>query len=113
MKGNIIMEHIVQFAISMDDEAIKQRVAEKAEKEIMDNLQREVGRVIFERSSYYAYGNNNKGYDPNHLSSWAKMQFDNFLKEHKDEIIAGAAKELGDRLVRTKAGKAILEDLKG
>lgn len=75
----------------------------------MSNLQREVGQIIFERASYYAYGNNNKGYNPNCLSNWAKMQFDNFLKEHKDEIIAGAAKELGDRLVRTKAGKAILE----
>jgi hypothetical protein len=40
------------------------------------------------------------------------MQFDNFLKEHKDEIIAGAAKELADRLARTKAGKAILENFK-
>lgn len=106
------MEHIVQFAISMDDETIKQKVAEKAEKEIMSNLQREVGRVIFERTSYYDYGRNNKGYDENHLSNWAKMQFEDFLKNHKDEIIAGAAKELADRLVRTKAGKAILENLK-
>lgn len=106
------MEHIFSIAISMDDETIKQQVANKAEKEIMANLQREVGQIIFERTSYYAYGNNNKGYNPNCLSNWAKMQFDNFLKEHKDEIIAGAAKELGDRLARTKAGKAILENLK-
>ena len=106
------MEHIFSIAISMDDETIKKQVAEKAEKEIMSNLQREVGQIIFERASYYAYGNNNKGYNPNCLSNWAKMQFDNFLKEHKDEIIAGAAKELGDRLARTKAGKAILENLK-
>lgn len=103
------MEHIFSIAISMDDETIKKQVAEKAEKEIMSNLQREVGQIIFEHASYYAYGNNNKGYNPNCLSNWAKMQFDNFLKEHKDEIIAGAAKELGDRLARTKAGKAILE----
>ena len=106
------MEHIVQFAISMDDEAIKKKVAENAEKEIMSSLQREVGRVIFERTSYYDYGRNNKGYNENCLSSWAKMQFEDFLKKHKDEIITGAAKELADRLVRTKAGKAILENLK-
>jgi hypothetical protein len=105
------MEHIFNVAISMDDDRIKETVANKAEKEIMANLTREVGCVIFERSSYYACGNNNKGYDPNHLSSWAKMQFDNFLKEHKDEIIAGAAKELANRLARTKAAKAIFENL--
>ena len=106
------MEHIVQFAISMDDETLKRKVAENAEREIMANLQREVGRIIFERTSYYDYGRNNKGYDEHILSSWAKMQFENFLKVHKDEIIAGAAKELADRLARTKAGKAILENLK-
>jgi hypothetical protein len=81
----------------------------------MANLTKEVGQIIFERtsSSYYNYGNsNNKGYDPNHLSNWSKMQFENFLNKHKDEIITGAAKELADRLVRTKAGKAILENLK-
>lgn len=107
------MDHIFNIAIHMDDEHIKEQVAQKAEKEIMANLQREVGQVIFERTSYYAYGNNNKGYNPNQLSNWAKMQFDNFLKEHKEEIIAGAAKELADRLARTKAGKAILENLQG
>ena len=105
------MEHIFNIAINMDDETIKRQVAEKAEKEIMSNLQREVGRIIFERTSYYDYGRNNKGYNENSLSNWAQNQFDNFLKEHKDEIIAGAAKELADRLARTKAGKAILGDL--
>lgn len=104
------MEHIFNIAINMDDETIKRQVAEKAEKEIMANLQREVGKVIFERTSYI-YSNNNKGYDENHLSDWAKRQFENFLHEHKDEIIAGATKELTDRLARTKAGKAILENL--
>ena len=106
------MDHIFNIAIHMDDEHIKQQVAVKAEKEIMSNLTREVGRVIFEKTSYYNSYGNNKGYNENNLSNWAKMQFDNFLKEHKDEIIAGAAKELADRLARTKAGKAILENLK-
>ena len=105
------MEHIFNIAINMDDETIKRQVAEKAEKEIMANLQREVGRVIFERDSYSYRYNNSKGYNENHLSDWAKMQFDNFLKNHKDEIIAGATKELADRLARSKAGKAILTDI--
>lgn len=108
------MEHIFNIAINMDDETIKRQVAEKAEKEIMANLQKEVGRVIFERTTnYYDYGNrNSKGYDEHHLSDWSKRQFESFLCEHKDEIIAGAAKELADRLSRTKAGKAILDNIK-
>lgn len=109
------MEHIFNVAISMDDDRIKETVANKAEKEIMANLTREVGRVIFEKTSYGGYYNssgNKIGYNENRLSDWSKMQFENFLKEHKDEIIAGAAKELADRLARTKAAKAIFETLK-
>jgi hypothetical protein len=108
------MEHIFNVAISMDDDRIKETVANKAEKEIMANLTREVGRVIFEKHDPY-YSNSRdreKGYNPNCLSNWAKMQFEQFLKDHKDEIIAGAAKELADRLARTKAAKAIFESLK-
>lgn len=107
------MEHIFSISINMDDDRIKESVAAKAEKEIMANLTREVGRVIFQRSPYRynSYGEKNNGYDANHLSDWAKGAFNDFLKENKDAIIAGAAKELADRLARTKAGKAILENL--
>lgn len=110
------MEHIFQVSINMDDERIKQAVADKAEKEIMANLTREVGRVIFAKyDPYYnnSRGTREKGYNENCLSGWSKMQFEQFLKDHKDEIISGAAKELADRLARTKAGKAILENLEG
>ena len=106
------MDHIFNIAIHMDDEHIKEQVAIKAEKEIMTNLTREVGRVIFERDSYGGYYNSsgkNKGYNENRLSDWAKNRFVEFLDKHKDTIIQLAAKELADRLVRTKAGKAILE----
>lgn len=110
------MEHIFNVAISMDDDRIKETIANKAEKEIMANLTREVGRVIFEKTDSWSYygvrDESKKGYNPNCLSGWAKMQFETFLKEHKDEIIAGAAKELADRLARTKAAKAIFETLK-
>ena len=108
------MEHIFNVAISMDDDRIKETVANKAEKEIMANLTREVGRVIFQKSDPY-YGrraDQDKGYNASCLSDWSKMQFEKFLKDHKDEIIAGAAKELADRLARTKAAKAIFETIK-
>jgi hypothetical protein len=109
------MDHIFNIAIHMDDEHIKEQVAIKAEKEIIANLTKEVGCVIFEKDRYGGYYNscgNKKGYDENHLSSWAKNRFVEFLDTHKDAIIAGAAKELADRLARSKAGKAILENLK-
>ena len=108
------MEHIFNVAISMDDDRIKETVANKAEKEIMANLTREVGCVIFQKSKpyYSCRADQEKGYDADCLSDWAKMRFENFMYEHKDEIIAGAAKELAGRLARTKAAKAIFETLK-
>jgi hypothetical protein len=105
------MEHIFTIAINMDDETIKRQVAEKAEKEILANIQREVGQIIFERTSYGYYNSNKKGYNENCLSDWACNMFEDFMKKHKDDIIAGAAKELADRLSRTKAAKAIFENL--
>ena len=108
------MEHIFNIAINMDDERIKETVANKAEKEIMANLTREVGRVIFQKHDpcYGRYSDKEKGYNASCLSDWAKMQFEGFMYEHKDEIIAGAANALADRLMRTKAAKAIFETLK-
>jgi hypothetical protein len=105
------MEHIFNIAINMDDERIKEAVAAKAEKEIMANLTREVGCAIFERSPYYDRYRHNNGYNENCLNNWSRGILEDFIKDNKDKIIAAAAKELADRLVRTKAGKAILENL--
>lgn len=41
------MEHIVQFAIGIDDEAIKKRITESAEKQITDSIQKDVEKMIF------------------------------------------------------------------
>lgn len=41
------MEHIVQFAIGIDDEAIRNRVTESAEKQITESIKRDVEGTIF------------------------------------------------------------------
>ncbi len=103
------MEHIVQFAVSIDDDAITQYVTKNAEKEIIKDLKQQVANRLFE-SRYYR-GNSDPERDP--LNEWAKNEIINtFLDENKDKIISEAAKELAVKLARTKAGKAILEDLK-
>ena len=102
------MEHIVQFAVSIDDNAITQYVTKNAEKEIIKDLKQQVAKRLFE-SRYYR-GNSDPERDP--LNEWAKNEIINtFLDENKDKIISEAAKELAVKLARTKAGKAILGDL--
>lgn len=100
------MEHILQFGINIDDNAIVKAVKEKAEKEIITKLTNEVGCKIFDANRWSG------GYDANHLSYWSEQLLVKMFEDHKTEIIDAAAKILADRLVRTKAGKAILEDLK-
>lgn len=99
------MEHILQFGINIDDAAIINAVKAKAEKEIITKLTNEVGAKIFEGNRWSG------GYDANHLSYWSEQLIVKFLDNHKTEIIDAAAKVLADRLVRTKAGKAILENI--
>lgn len=100
------MEHILQFGINIDDNAIVKAVKEKAEKEIIAKLTNEVGAKIFDANRW------SDGYDANHLSYWSEQLLVKMFEDHKTEIINAAAKMLADKLVRTKAGKAILENLK-
>lgn len=102
------MEHIVQFAIGIDDRSITERVEENAEKVIIKNLQQQVANKLFE-SRYF-----NRNVDPKSdpLSEFSKEIVHDFLNENKEIIIQKTVKELSDRLMRSKAGKAIFEDVK-
>lgn len=103
------MEHIVQFAISIDDAAITARVSENAEKEIIKDLKQQVANKLFESRSYYKKNADPKN-DP--LSEFTKEIIYAFLEENKNAIIENASKMLAEKLARTKAGKEILGDLK-
>ena len=96
-------EHIVQLAISIDDGKIIAGVEEAARKQIINNLQRELMLAVF-NPNYYG-GEEINVSDPR---EWVRARFDLFLENHKDEIIDAAAKILADKLARSKAAKAIL-----
>ena len=101
------MEHIVQFAIGIDDDTIVKKVSENAEKEIIKNLQQQVSNKLFE-SCYW-----NKDADPKRdpLSDYSKYLVENFLEQHKTEILEKAAAHLADKLARSKKGKEIFNNL--
>jgi ferritin-like protein len=101
------MEHIVQFAISIDDDAIVKKVSENAEKKIIEDLKQQVANKIFE--AYYY----NRNADPKHdkLSSFSENIVLSFLEANKDELLDKAAALLADRLARSKKGKEILKRL--
>lgn len=99
------MEHIVQFAIGIDDEAIKKNIAEHAEKTITERLFKDIEQIIYKANSW------NGELDKCLPSNYVERKFDRFLEDNREDILEIAGKYLADKLVRTKRGKELLENL--
>lgn len=99
------MEHIVQFAIGLDDDAIRKELEANAVKQIEKDLKQELIDRMFDtsdtwgrhRSNYHA----NPQTDP--LSAWVRNMVSETLLTYKDRIIERAAEVLAESLKRTKA----------
>lgn len=96
------MEHIIQFGIGVDDDAIRKRIEENAESIILKNIEDGVRSTLFEKDYY------GRGYSKV-PTSYLDEKIDAFLESHKDEILEMAAAKLADRLAKSKRGKEILE----
>mgnify|MGYP006391095575 CR=1 FL=1 len=88
------MEHIVQFAIGIDDEAIRKRIEQTAEKQVVDSIKEDIGDMIFKK---------NRWNDEKCLQSWVSSIVVEAVMEHKDDIIREAASKLCEYMKRTKA----------
>lgn len=100
------MEHILQFGINIDDDAIVKAITAKAEKMVIDEIKERTRNNIDE--AIYNRGYYNRG---NELKSWVKEEFINFLEGHKDEIINIASEKLADKLSRTKQVKDVVKNV--
>ncbi len=90
------MEHIVQFAIGIDDDAIRRRVIDSAYNDVVKNLMAEAKREMRLDSRYYQ------------KDTWRDIIEDalhGYFDENKDLIINLAAEKLADSYKRTKAFK--------
>lgn len=98
------MEHIVQFAIGVDDNAIRQRIEQSAEKVITQQLADDIKKTFYE-TDYY-------GRTSNRPSSFVLAKIDSFLEDNRDDILEMAADRIAEKLARSKRGKEILEKCK-
>lgn len=89
------MEHIVQFAISIDDSTIEEKVYSKAVDNITDEIKKSVRRIMIDRE-YYNYS------EP---TEFVEKIFKEWLDEHKTEIINSMSEKLADKMSKTKAVK--------
>lgn len=92
------MEHIVQFAIGIDDDAIRKRVIDCAYDDVVKQLISEAKKDVGLAGSYYRRPK----------ESWRDIidhALQNYFDENKDIIIDIAAEKLVDSYKRTKAFK--------
>ena len=94
------MEHIVQFAIGIDDEAIRNRVSQSAEKQITESIKKDVEGTIF-----YKEWHNGNNLDRNNPKEWVKDMVKDVIDANKDQIIEAAVAELAKNMAKTKAVK--------
>lgn len=88
------MEHIVQFALGIDDEAIKANVEKNAEQSIISDIGKDVRKELFKGDRWNSS-----------ITSFAEVCIEKYLDSIKGEIIDAAAERLADKLSRTKAGR--------
>lgn len=93
------MEHIVQFAIGIDDEAIRKRVIECAYDDVVKQLTDEAKRDVGLNRGYGYYS------QKENWSNIIDRALRNYFDENKDMIIDMAAEKLANSYKRSKVYK--------
>lgn len=88
------MEHIIQFGITIDDDAIKKHIEEKATKQVTDSISQAIKDKLFSRYNGFTYD--------------AQEMFAELLDKYKDEIIEKATAQVVDSIKRSKKYKEAL-----
>ena len=104
------MEHIVQFGIGIDDEAIRKIIMEKAEKSILDDLKKQIRTDIDNQIFVIVRGWYGKDYKKVDLQDWVNDLVVKLLEDHKTEIIERASERLADKMSRTKVFKETMAE---
>ena len=100
------MEHVIQFAVEIDDDKIVNLVEENASKQIIGDLKQQVANRIF--SSYYCWQNADPSRDK--LSDLSVQLVSDFLKDNKDTIVERASEVLADRMFKSKTIREKIKD---
>lgn len=88
------MEHIIQFGVTIDDDAIKKNIEEKATNKIVGAVTQSLKDKLFSRYGGFTYD--------------SQEMIGKFLDKYKDEIIANATAQVVDSIKRSKKYKEAL-----
>jgi hypothetical protein len=104
------MNHILQFAIDIDDATIVKSIEKNAEEQIINKIGKEVEERIYERRYGSWHGNSYINKSP--LDRMIKEEINKIIDENRDYILREASRQLADRLFRSKAGKALIDEMR-
>lgn len=98
------MEHIVQFGISIDDDAIKKSIEKNVMSQVANSIRNDAMKAIVGRKKCTDFEYTEK------LKAIIETVANEFLENNRDEIIEVTSKKLVDRLSKTKAVKDLVND---
>ena len=97
------MEHIVQFAVSVDDDRIQKIMEESAAKQVADDI-----KAASHGLSYYDNGVNK---EPEKLKALFSDEIAKYVKEHADEIVKLVVAEVSKNMMKTKKIKEAIDSI--
>lgn len=97
------MEHIVQFGVNIDDDAIRRTIENNIQKKVEDAILQDVKESITGSKNYSSWAYKDR---MEKLISEATTQF---LEDYKEEIIEKTSIKLVERLAKTKAVKEMVD----
>ena len=100
------MQHIINFAIEVEDDRIVQAIEKNVEEKVIKTISERVEDCICNRSYYGRVTD----YKP--LENMIVTRIDAIIADNKDFVLEKAAEKLAEKLARSKDGKAIFEKLK-
>lgn len=99
--------HILNISLDMDTERIQKIVEDQAARQIIEDIREEVEKTLFT----HQWGHEADSSYRNGLRDFVVNRFNEFLTENKEDIIEAAAKQLCEKLYRSKAFTERVDDI--
>lgn len=97
---------IINIPLQVDEKQLEDVIARDYDSKIMQEIVKRIEATLVDQSHKY-YGKNRA---TDGMTNLIRDRIDKYLEEHKDEVIEAAGNALAEKLVRTKRGKALLEE---
>lgn len=92
------MEHILQFGVTIDEQAIVDHVKERASREIIKKVEKEIDKYTH-------------GWQDTKLDNLFREEIKKVLNANKDEIIDKSVTRLASNMAKTKAVKDMIKKM--